>query len=490
MNRENRRTNALVSLHALALIAGLASCPPTAHADDTIDDFGYGFFTNCGGSQAYLTGPVRYVVTGGDNGTPGDTLIATDIYFTGKLNFVAEYTSTDIGLFDRAFYQVNSGPRMYFADNSNQGPKSASISVTRGDTVRYGVETFDGIAGPGILTLTTTEGVACMDDFAGSCGWSFDNPKGGGSGTPPTAQSPVLKVTGGNQGVEESSHYYMSHDFPFEAQAYGQYFSSDTGLWDAAYVVQGPVFFYDEFKFNQNQGTFFKYFSSSGGSIDFPAWWGFGVHTIDGLGGPGNIEVTGVFMDAWPARATNLVWDEQPGPGSIAFPGGNLIDIVGGNNQSGQPSDTFVSAKPNGHYTIEMAFDYSSPDTGDWDYCYYEINGVRTKVTNNSAQTKYYARFDVCCGDTFSLGVYSKDNFGGAGTATIRYMRAWPQVDCTKPPPPCYPDCDGSGSLAIDDFICFQTLFAIGDPSADCDASGSLSIDDFICFQTFFAIGC
>ncbi len=54
----------------------------------------------------------------------------------------------------------------------------------------------------------------------------------------------------------------------------------------------------------------------------------------------------------------------------------------------------------------------------------------------------------------------------------------------------CDADCDTSGSLSIDDFICFQTLFALGDPAADCDASGSLSIDDFICFQTLFAIGC
>ncbi len=55
---------------------------------------------------------------------------------------------------------------------------------------------------------------------------------------------------------------------------------------------------------------------------------------------------------------------------------------------------------------------------------------------------------------------------------------------------PCPPDCDSSGTLNIDDFICFQTRYAIGDPSADCDASGGLNIDDFICFQTAFAIGC
>ncbi len=55
---------------------------------------------------------------------------------------------------------------------------------------------------------------------------------------------------------------------------------------------------------------------------------------------------------------------------------------------------------------------------------------------------------------------------------------------------PCYADCDASGTLSIDDFICFQTLFAIGDPAADCDGDGVLSIDDFICFQTMFALGC
>ncbi len=56
--------------------------------------------------------------------------------------------------------------------------------------------------------------------------------------------------------------------------------------------------------------------------------------------------------------------------------------------------------------------------------------------------------------------------------------------------PECYPDCDGDTVLTIDDFICFQTFFALGDPYADCDADGALTIDDFICFQTFFAIGC
>lgn len=54
----------------------------------------------------------------------------------------------------------------------------------------------------------------------------------------------------------------------------------------------------------------------------------------------------------------------------------------------------------------------------------------------------------------------------------------------------CEADCDQDAALTIDDFICFQTRFAVADPKADCDASGTLDIDDFICFQTLFAIGC
>jgi hypothetical protein len=67
--------------------------------------------------------------------------------------------------------------------------------------------------------------------------------------------------------------------------------------------------------------------------------------------------------------------------------------------------------------------------------------------------------------------------------------------------PFCYADCDNATSpkgknagppkLDIDDFICFQTKFAIGDYlSADCDLNGYLEIDDFICFQTKFSLVC
>jgi hypothetical protein len=58
--------------------------------------------------------------------------------------------------------------------------------------------------------------------------------------------------------------------------------------------------------------------------------------------------------------------------------------------------------------------------------------------------------------------------------------------DCT----PCPADCDHNAALNINDFVCFQTTFAIGDMAADCDGDGQLSIDDFLCFMTAFAVGC
>lgn len=52
-----------------------------------------------------------------------------------------------------------------------------------------------------------------------------------------------------------------------------------------------------------------------------------------------------------------------------------------------------------------------------------------------------------------------------------------------------FSDMDSSGALNIDDFITFQTFFALGDPAADLDANCALNIDDFITFQTLFALG-
>jgi peroxidase len=51
-----------------------------------------------------------------------------------------------------------------------------------------------------------------------------------------------------------------------------------------------------------------------------------------------------------------------------------------------------------------------------------------------------------------------------------------------------WPDVDRNYQLTIDDFITFQTLYAVEDPLADFDKNGVLNIDDFIMFQTVFAL--
>jgi hypothetical protein len=61
---------------------------------------------------------------------------------------------------------------------------------------------------------------------------------------------------------------------------------------------------------------------------------------------------------------------------------------------------------------------------------------------------------------------------------------------------PCAANCDGSTTIPIlnvNDFVCFQSLFAAGASNANCDGSTTppvLNVNDFICFQSLFAAGC
>ncbi len=74
----------------------------------------------------------------------------------------------------------------------------------------------------------------------------------------------------------------------------------------------------------------------------------------------------------------------------------------------------------------------------------------------------------------------------GTGINPQGNLEAW-RVDLG---PPCYPDCYADGVLDVNDFICFQTEFAVGSPYADCDGNGVRNVGDYICFQTRFAVGC
>ncbi len=55
----------------------------------------------------------------------------------------------------------------------------------------------------------------------------------------------------------------------------------------------------------------------------------------------------------------------------------------------------------------------------------------------------------------------------------------------------CLPDVNGDGQLNVNDYIAFQTAFALGDlRRADFSGDGTLNVTDYIAFQTAFALGC
>jgi hypothetical protein len=64
------------------------------------------------------------------------------------------------------------------------------------------------------------------------------------------------------------------------------------------------------------------------------------------------------------------------------------------------------------------------------------------------------------------------------------------EVNGTRVGAPCYPDCDGNGTLDFFDFLCFQNAFLAQDPYADCDQNGVFDFFDFLCFQNEFLAGC
>jgi len=110
-------------------------------------------------------------------------------------------------------------------------------------------------------------------------------------------------------------------------------------------------------------------------------------------------------------------------------------------------------------------------------------------------------------GDSLTWGGTSPNNLpqgqmlwsnlmAGGGGNFANWEVATLVTTCGGGPAPCYANCDGSTTppiLNVNDFICFQNLFAAGDPAANCDASTNapiLNVNDFTCFLNAFAAGC
>lgn len=106
-------------------------------------------------------------------------------------------------------------------------------------------------------------------------------------------------------------------------------------------------------------------------------------------------------------------------------------------------------------------------------------DGAEWHALGSGAGDWVYSVVELPNGDVAATGFFG--TMGGLATAHVA------RYGCGVA---CYADCDSSGVLDIDDFVCFQTLFSIGEPGADCDGDVALTIDDFVCFQTAFAAGC
>jgi hypothetical protein len=81
-------------------------------------------------------------------------------------------------------------------------------------------------------------------------------------------------------------------------------------------------------------------------------------------------------------------------------------------------------------------------------------------------------------------GLYIGGGFGNSGGVSTPNIALW--TAC----PRCGPDCDGSGTLDLFDFLCFVNLFNAGDSTADCDQNQTLDLFDFLCFVNAFNAGC
>lgn len=240
--------------------------------------------------------------------------------------------------------------------------------------------------------------------------------------------------------------------------------------------------------------------------------------TLTGLGTPGDVTseacdtnnnglIVGSFIPNGQLKPQACAWINGQRFNLGTLPGGASAQVLA-INEAGQVvgvSDAIASGGGTAKHAYRLMLSPSGivsdrVDLGELGHGFsyaYAINAsgtvvgtsnARAFVWENGVMTDLNAHISPASGWTLyaASGISDDGRIVGWGRHNAMESRAFMLV----PEATCYADCDASGSLDIDDFICFQTLFAISSPSADCDASGELDIDDFICFQTMFAIGC
>ncbi len=130
--------------------------------------------------------------------------------------------------------------------------------------------------------------------------------------------------------------------------------------------------------------------------------------------------------------------------------------------------------------TVGMRFDIAGAPT---------INGVpnpcaASLMTDGDGCMSPISSLVKSVGGPFGAGWIMPCTFGMSGDFVIRTV-----VESIGQS--CYADCDGSGTLDIFDFLCFQNSFVAGEPYAcDCDPDPLCDDFDFLCFQNAFVAGC
>jgi hypothetical protein len=230
-----------------------------------------------------------------------------------------------------------------------------------------------------------------------------------------------------------------------------------------------------EWMYSGASGEFIEFTNMSGDPVDMAGWSFDDDHRVAGafaLGAFGVVQPgESVVITEANAETFRTAWGL---PATIKIIGGLGTPAPGPGGNNLARNDELNLYDATGALIDRLAYgDQTYPGT------------IRTQNASGQTCSANIGQNDIDAWVLSTLG----DGFGSvaASTAELGTPGSYNAPAC---PGVCVADCDVSGTLNIDDFICFQTNFALGDPSADCDASGSLNIDDFICFQTFFALGC
>ncbi|MFN0133822.1 MAG: GC-type dockerin domain-anchored protein [Phycisphaerales bacterium] len=221
-----------------------------------------------------------------------------------------------------------------------------------------------------------------------------------------------------------------------------------------------------------------------------------------------------------PSAGTNVVVmdfnpDIENGSATYILGFGTFTTAVGTDLDTDNDG-TFDNLTPFAGFTAVDVVSFVDGDTGGVEYAD-DLGGTTLgdlgtytadalyRIINASGQPVRWAGGDVL--DHFSTLVDNyfdaNENFGFAESGIVippnpQFAVALDLGVRNRSPiaPACYANCDGSTItpiLNVNDFVCFNNLFAAGDSAANCDGSTTtpiLNVNDFVCFLNAFATGC